>query len=519
MRREPDRLAHESFDLAVVGGGILGAFVAWKASSAGLNVALVEKADFASGTTSASGKVLHGGLRYISGGRIPLTFRALRDQDYVRKLAPRLVRPLSFLVPEADSGLGERIGLRAGAGIWRFVTRFGPGDESLPPARYVGASTIEASHPELGGGIGGALQFYDYQIRSPERLTVSVVAAAAKTGAAVANYARAVSLKRSAGTVDGFVVRDDLAGGEFDVRARLIVNATGSWVPDLLGGTSLERPAMAFAKGVHVVLDREEPETALALPIRGAGGTDGGTAESRRIFVSPWEGRTLVGASYSPFDEGPDDCVPSRRDAVDLLESVDAEWPQLQLLDSDIAFAYAGLYPVFGRSRAPSDRYGASLHPLVIDHAETDGISGLLSVVATKLTTAPTLSERVLGAVSERLNTPVQTPARSNPEPLRLARPTPLDGVGSVDAHSISSKPLLERMVTAAVEKEMCRRLPDFFFRRTWIGHLGTPGEPVLERVARTMGALLGWERDRIESEKRLVRERYVSSRPDVRPA
>lgn len=519
MKRNPDRLAHESFDVAVVGGGVLGAFVAWKAASAGLDVALVEKGDFASGTTSASGKVLHGGLRYISGGHIPLMFRARRDQDYVRRLAPRLVRPLPFLAPEASSGVGERIALRAGAGIWRVITRFGPGDGSLPRARYLAASTVDEDHPELGDRGGGALKFYDYQIRSPERLTVAVVGAAVDSGATVANYARAVSLRRTARAVEGIVVRDELAGDEFDVRARLVVNATGSWVPDFLDRTSLECPTMAFAKGVHVVLDREEPKTALALPISEAGGTDGSSAGFRRVFVSPWEGRTLVGATYTPFDQGPDACVPSQREAVDLLESVDAEWPRLQLRKADIAFAYAGLYPVFGRSRAPSNTYAASLYPLVIDHAEADGISGLVSVVATKLTTAPTLAERVVEAVSDRLNVSVQMPSRGKPEPLRLARPTPLEGSGSVDTHSMNSKPLVQRMVTAAVDREMCRRLPDFFFRRTWIGHLGTPDEPILDCAARSMGALLGWERDRIENEKRRVRNSYPASRSDVRPA
>lgn len=506
MNRDLERLASERFDLAVVGGGVLGAFIAWRASAVGWMVALVEAGDFGSGTTACSGKVLHGGLRYLSGGRLGLTLRAQRDQALVHRLAPRLVRPLPFFVPSLRGELAEGLALRAAAWAWRAVTRLGPGDGSLPPPRYLSPSEAVAGRPEWKGKVDGGLLFHDYQLRSPERLTLAVVDAAVRSGAVAANYARCVGLRSAAAEVEGILVEDALTGIEVEVEARCVVNATGSWVPEVLRRCALEPPRMALAEGMHVILDRPEPPSALALSVSEEGG-DGGRRE-RRIFVMPWEGRTLVGASYAPFEGPPETCEPTGSGVRSFLDTMGDAWPELELRAEDAAFAYAGTYPVFGRSRAPSDRYGASLHPLLVDHGDRGEMEGLVSVVATKLTTAPTLARRVVSGLSERLGGG-DGPAARAPDPLPRARPTPVDRLEGLASGILGRDAALRRLVDEAVRNEMCLRLSDFLFRRTWLGHLGFPGEEPLELMAATMAEQLGWDRERVEKEKQSVRVRY----------
>lgn len=507
MRRDLDRLVSDRFDLAVVGGGVLGAFLAWRAAAAGWKVALLEARDFGSGTTSGSGKVLHGGLRYLSSARLGLTLRAQRDQALIRRLAPRLVRPLPFLVPGDD--WTRRLLLQAGSWAWRAVTRVGPGDDSLPPPRLVGASETATRFPGRGKEVSGGLLFHDYQLRSPERLTLSVVDEAVRHGAVAANYTEVVGLRSAGGEVEGVLARDTLTGREFEVVARRVVNATGSWTPLVIRDAGLEPPEVALAKGIHVILDRPEPETALALTVREGEGDGAGTARRRRIFVMPWEGRTLLGASYEPYGGRPEDCRPTRTDVQDLLNTVNGDWPELALRSGEVVFAYAGSYPVFGRGRAPSDRYGASLHPLVLDHGERGEMKGLLSVVATKFTTAPSLAERVLARLSAGLDGGAGT-AKPALNPLPRARPAPLEGLDTVDAESLASVSLLRAMVTEAVEEEMSLRLADFVFRRTWLGHMGAPSEDALELVARAMAERLGWGERRVLKEKESVNSRYA---------
>lgn len=508
MDRDLDRLSSESFDLAVVGGGVLGAFIAWKASAAGWKVALVEASDFGSGTTSCSGKVLHGGLRYLSSGRLGLTLRAQRDQTVVSRLAPRLVRALPFLVPSLRGELGERLALRAAAWTWRAVTRIGPGECSLPPSRYLEASEAVSRRPGWKGKVQGGLLFHDYQLRSPERLTLAVVDAAAGSGAVAANYVRCVGLRATDGSAEGILVEDVITETGFEVPARYVVNATGSWVPRVLRRCALEPPRMALAQGLHVVLDRAEPERALALAIEEDGGDGTGGKRRRRVFVMPWEGRTLVGASYAPFEGPPEECRPTGGGVCGLLDSIDDAWPELELGIEDAVFAYAGTYPVFGRSRAPSERYGASLHPLIVDHEDRGEMKGVMSVVATKLTTAPSLADRVVSGLSERLGGTSGIHDRPL-EPLPRARPTPIDRLDRLDPGILRVDSRLRSLVTEAVREEQCLRVSDFLFRRTWLGHLGWPGQEAVDRIAGTMADLLGWDGERIEEEKRSVRARY----------
>lgn len=523
MRRDLSRLGHQQFDLAVVGGGILGAFLARGAAARGLRTALVEKDDFASGTTSGSGKVLHGGIRYLQSLHFGLAREAQREQRGLAATAPDLVRPLPFLVPCRPGRLRERAVLTAGAWAWNGFRRVVREGMDLPPARYLGPDDVRDLAGTLGGSFGGGMIFHDVQLRSPERFTFEIVREAARAGAVVANYAEAGAILTTGGRVAGLKVRDRLDGRDLEIRAPRIVNAAGAWAPHVTEDVGGRFPDVALGRGIHVVVNRPEPPAALALPYRGRESANPAADGERRVFVMPWEGRTLVGASYEPFRGHPDDTEVSATEARDFLETLDVQWPGLGLDDARVLWAYSGLYPVFGRSEIPEGRYAASLRPLVLDHGSVGGPGGLWSVMSVKLSTARELAERVLDSMGADGSSPSGSARAAGPGPAG-AKP----GAGTIGPDDpvarLRDPEQLASVAELAARGEMAMTLPDVLFRRSWIGHLGHPGRRRLEEAAGAMGDALGWSGEEEERQVREAEERYraleaANSAGDRRPA
>ncbi len=497
MERRLRQLAGHTFDLAVVGGGIVGAFVALDAVCRGLDVALVEKDDFGSGTTSGSGKVLHGGIRYLQTAQISLARQARREQARLARMAGPLVRPLPFLVPGRQGRRREDVLLRGGALAWEGFRRLTEGEEHLPGARYVASARSFLPSDRLADAFGGGLVFHDLQLRSPERFTFEVVRAAWEQGAAVANHCEVRALTVSGGRVRGMEVRDRLGGDDFTVSASRVVNAAGAWAPGLAADAAAGFPDVAFGKGVHVVLDRPEPPAALALPYRGRGRRPDGPDTERNVFLVPWEGRTLVGASYEPCRRPPDRVTASAADVRSFLTALGEQWPGLELEGAPVLYAYAGLYPAFGRARPPEDGYAASDRPLVVDHGRTGGPDGLVTVVGVKFTTARSLAEDVTTTL---LGDSPRTGPTAGMDGLVTAENLP-EGLGDPGA--------LPELAARGARSEMARNLTDVVFRRSWVGHLGPPGDGTLREAARAMGSALGWSREEAERRAAAVSNAY----------
>lgn len=508
MRRDLKRMAGRQYDIVVVGGGILGAWIGWEAACRDYDVAVVERNDFASGTTSASGKVIHGGIRYLQSLHPTLLLEALREQRTLASMAPSLTRPLTFLVPAAEASPVGNAVLRGGAWAWRGVRAAAGGPERLPGTAFLSAGD-RSSYEEIRSPLGwpATLAYGDLQIRSPERLVIAILREANAKGTDVANYLEATSLLLANDRVNGIVAHDLLHGEQFTIEARHVVNATGAWAPGIessAGASSLARTR--FAKGTHVVLDRPEPAAAVALSIhdQGKSRNDGGT---RRVFVMPWEGKTLVGATYASFDGPPDRCHPERAEISSLLSRVDEQWPGFALSDSDVLAAYSGLYPLFEGAPARDGSFQASLFPRVVDHAESDGVPGLVSAVAVKLTTARALAEEIVNLMETKLG------GGSEPEPERLqkklpsARITPIETVDKPES-ALDDPDLLRAMVHASIDDEMARTLGDFVFRRTWLGHKLDRNGAWLDSVAEAMGRHDDWSAARKTREVAFVRNR-----------
>lgn len=513
LRRRIEDIRRGQFDLLVIGGGILGAFVALMGARAGYSVAVLERRDFASGTSSGSGRVIHGGLRYLQRFDIPLMQEAQEEQASIARIAPKLVRPIRFLVPAEKESIPRNARLRVAAWGWRAYRRLAGNDLPLKKSEYLTSETTSQDISWLERiGEPAALAYSDLQLRSPERLVVALLRQAASEGAKIANYAEVTGFEMRGHRVRGVTVRDATNGARFSVASRMVVSAAGAWTPELesqVGGRNLAKTR--FARGTHAVLDRPEPDVALALPVVEGGGTsDHHEPSARRVFIMPWEGRTLFGATYSPVGGAPDRCRPDVAEVRGLMETVDEQWPDLALRQSKILYTYSGLYPIFDAQKLSHGGFTASLHPRVVDHQEADGISGLVSAVSVKFTTARALAKQVMRIVDRRLVGSWSGGSTADAiGPLEYAQPTPISGIERVSEKLLDDRDTMERMVAVAAEKEMALTLEDLLFRRTWIGQLGRPDAPWLKQITSWMASRRNWTARRTDRELASLESRY----------
>jgi glycerol-3-phosphate dehydrogenase len=395
LERDLTSLTGRRFDLLVVGGGIVGSCVARDAARRGLDVALIDRDDFSSGTSAASSKLVHGGVRYLRRFQLALVREALRERQRWATNAPHLVRPMPFLLPLLDDPVG-RLERRAFLDLYELLAVGGPRvkdrDQRAPRHRIVPADTALRMEPALGRlARDGALVYYDYQAESPERLGLECVMDAVAHGAAVANHiAMTGGLRGPSGRLEGVLAEDRIGGDTLEVRARLIVNATGPWsdrAADLLGLP--QQVAVHRSKGVHLVTRAFLRGFAVALPSRAA-----------HLFAVPWRGRTIVGTTDSRYEGVDERLTVSEHEEADLLLALTRSLPGVAITPDDVVHRYAGLRPLVGALASRGDTYHATRDGRVVVH----GASGdVISAVGGKWTTSRLLAERAVDVAEKRL--------------------------------------------------------------------------------------------------------------------
>ncbi len=382
-------LAAEPFDVLVVGGGITGAGVALDAATRGYSVALVERADYAIGTSSRSSKLVHGGLRYLQSFDLGLVREALLERQLNVALAPHLVRPLPLVVPAFDGARPDRL---TGIGLNMYdvmstVRRRGREEEYWSPARHrtiAGEEVVELLPALAGRQPTGGYLFYDCQT-DDVRLVQTILAEASRFGAVTANRVEVTGL------LDGGArAVDRESGEEIEIRADNVVNATGVWAdrlrPDELHDEA-EVPVIRPSRGTHIIVPRDKlPVVAGAIAPAGGG---------RTIFVLPWLGRTLIGTTDNDYEGDLERVRPSEEDVEYLLAAVNAFFAA-SLEAGDIAGAYAGVRPLIstGDPRKSVDiSRKAELY-------ETS--SGMITITGGKLTTWRRMAKMTVDRIVER---------------------------------------------------------------------------------------------------------------------
>jgi glycerol-3-phosphate dehydrogenase len=533
-RREA--FADADFDVVIAGGGMAGAGIARDLALRGVSVALVEKGDFASGTTSRSSKLIHGGLRYLELLDFALVRESLRERETLQRLAPHLVRPLPFLVPIYRDSAKSLIKVRIGLRLYDWLT---PGRDR---ERYRVLRPHEARGLEPAietEALRGAGYYFDDLLVYPERLCLENVLSAGRHGARVINYAEVEEVVRGAdGAPAGVVARDLLTGRTATFRARVIVNATGPWVDrfrERAGVSERGRHVVRGTKGIHCLLPRLTTRAIYH-----------STADDRMIFVIPWRDFSLVGTTDTDF-EGDLDRVHATRDEVAyLLREVRRVLPDPRVRPEQVAYTYAGVRPL-------SFEDGARASDVSREHKVVEEEGGrFLSVTGTKLTCFRSLAEEVGDRVVRTLGR--TAPGRTahltldgadddasvvegrawldvSPEASAsgLSRATletlvSLYGRGYAAVVTLAGKvpdgadrlcpsnPDIVAQLYLAAQDEMAVSLQDVLLRRTGIGTSGCQGQDCAEAIGERMRGVLGWSSRRLTAELEAYRSHVARS-------
>lgn len=461
--------AREPFDAVIIGGGATGLGVALDASLRGLRVALVERGDFAQGTSSRSTKLVHGGVRYLAQGDFRLVHEALRERANLLANAPHIARPLSFVMPAYKAWHLPFYG----AGLMAYDLL--AGRAGLGKTRFMGPGRVRAMLPTVKAeGLLGGVSYWDGQF-DDARLAIAIARTAERNGAVLANHCEAKSLVGDGRSLTGVEAVDRETGKGFVIRSRCIINAAGVWADGLLkdAAHAVHRPLVAPSQGVHLSFDRSflPVDSAVFWPK---------TSDGRVLFAIPWLGKTIVGTTDSRRGEVPWEPEPLPGE-IDYLLRECAGFFAVPPKRSDILSAWAGLRPLVNPDAAGGSRETKSISR---EHTVLVRPDGLVTVTGGKWTTYRSMAQDVLdrcrdaGLVSPRGPCVTETArlvgaqAAGNPS---LAAPASLASYGS-EAAIVQSLPgadrlvapdLTEAMVRFAVRHEHARTVGDVLARRS----------------------------------------------------
>jgi glycerol-3-phosphate dehydrogenase len=559
MRREPTdssrlgplerqtalvRMAEDVFDVVIVGGGVTGVGTALDAATRGLSVALVEAVDFAAGTSSRSSKLIHGGLRYLEQRDFALVREALHERGLLlTRLAPHLVRPVSFLYP-----LRHRWWERfyVGAGVLLYDTMGGA--RALPRHRHLSRRAALRLAPALRrDALVGAVRYWDAQV-DDARHTLITARTAARYGALLATSARAIGLLRDGERVTGVRVRDQETGADLEVRGRQVVSATGVWTDELAAQVGGGQFRVRMSKGIHFTVPADRIRSGTGLILR---------TETSVLFVIPWGRQWIVGTTDTDWDLDRAEPAASRADIDYLLEHVNRVLAD-PLGHDDIESVYVGLRPLLAGA-------SASTAQLSREHAVFRPAPGLVAVAGGKYTTYRVMAADTVDEVARDLQAET-----GQPVPASVTAETPLLGADGYRAawnrrartaadagldvarvehllHRygaaldevlalVAERPELAEPLPGAEEylaaeavyaasSEGALHLDDVLVRRTRIAmEAADRGLAAADPVSRHLAAVLGWTEDQRLAEveayrSRVQAERTAETQPDDQSA
>ncbi len=398
-------ITETDYDIVVIGGGINGAGIARDAALRGLNVLLLEKNDFSSGTTSWSSRLIHGGLRYLEYAEIPLVFESLHERRRLRQLAPHLVRQLRLHIPIYRQSRRSRLIIRLGMIAYDLLSL----GKKLPQHSMLSRDELIGLEPGINQeGLLGSAQYYDAQVTFAERLVVENIIGAKEAGAEVRNYCPAIGINVSQRRVRSVEFLERGSKEESSVTTRLVINAAGPWVDRVLATVNREIPRyMGGTKGSHIVVGRFAGAPKSAFYVEAA-------ADARPFFIIPWNGQYLIGTTDIRYHGDPADVAASEEEIHYLLDETNRVFPAANLAVEDIHYAYAGVRPLPRRDKGPES--AITRKHIIKKHRRV--AKGLVSIIGGKLTTYRNLAEQTVDYAVRNLKKDAQECAtRSLPLP------------------------------------------------------------------------------------------------------
>jgi glycerol-3-phosphate dehydrogenase len=468
MRRDTSALAGEQFDLLIIGGGIVGAGIARDAALRGLRAALVDQGDFASGTSSRSSKLIHGGFRYLEQRAFHLVAESCRERAILQRIAPHLVRPVPFLLPVYDDSPRSLLTMRIGMTLYDLLALY----RNTAPHRTLSADATLAVEPNLRmQGLRGAIRYYDCA-EDDARFCVENILHAADLGAVCNNYCKVIAMSHEGDRIASVRLRDELVGNEFETRARVIVNATGPWierVASLRGTDTSSSVRLSATKGVHLLLPAITKEHAIAIQ----------SADRRILFIIPWHDCSIVGTTDTDFSGDPATVQAADEDIEYLLTEI-SRAVQRPITRAEVITTFAGVRPLL--AAGATDPSARSREHRIVRQSEN-----LITIAGGKYTTYRKIAEeavdevyRILGQPSPRCRTshemiPVRSHARSGE--LLCQQPE-----------------VFESDVLEACREEMATSIADVMWRRTGLALSRCGGEATARSVATLLASELNWD-------------------------
>lgn len=533
MQRDLRRLADTKFDVIVVGAGFYGVTTAWDAAQRGLSVAIIDKDDFGAATSFNNLKTLHGGLRSLQAFNLPQMRLFIRERRALARILPHLVRPLPFVIPTTRHPRRSALLMRLALAISDAVAK--DRNQGLPdPGTHLPASTIVSRDEALRlnpvvspDGVTGGAVWYDYQMLSTDRVTLSFLLSAVDAGASAANYVQVTRLLQQDNRVIGVKVEDRLTNESFSIRGSVVVNAAGPWAASLLSELPVAAqgaPPPRLSRALNIITRKVVH-----------GHACGGLAKGRYLFMIPWRNVSMLGTSHDAHEGGADELQVSRWDLEAFLKEAREAFPHADLTTADVRLIHRGLLPMVSGDGTHVKLVKDSR---VVDHAQ-HGLAGLVSMFGVRYTTARHTAQQAVDAVFRSLGHETPPPCRTAETPLQGGSINRMDtflkAVTQRDVDGIAPE-TLKRMATTygtgydsvlqmardvpalakplgrecdvigaeilyAARKEMAVKLSDALVRRTEAGAAGHPGADAVERAAAIMARAHAWDEPRTRNE------------------
>jgi len=557
-KRDLSSLSEQGFDVVIIGGGITGAWLSLHCALSGFKTALIEKADYASQTSSASSKMLHGGIRYLQQMQFDKVRESAMERAEFIYAAPHLSHAVPFVVPTYKDFKRSKFFLRCGMLAYQTLclgenSLIGSDEQRMSGVKSIDAAELNTICDLENEPHTGAMVFYERHMLDSERMVLAILQTAQKQGAQVHNYVSAQAFLGDKTQVSGVVARDELTGDEFSINAELVINAAGPWVDNLnshLANADKAPSINSYALGSHIVT-RQLSDHAIALTTKQQAGSkiDRG---GRHVFLIPWRGYSLIGTSYDEIDSANAEIGLQSEHVDQLIDAINDAMPSAKLSRADVISGYSGLYD-YRTNNVKSTVYQGSGEYQVIDHSVSNQVDGLVTALGAKYTTGRKVSALTMKVVYNKLRgLGKQTASLSK---LKL-HGSDYQSYGdllkvTLEEHQelysrstlkhllmcygselpaflarISDEPELQRSICSGqedlfgqvvwgIECEQAMTLDDIIFGRTSLGLLGITDDE-LNAVATLMGAHLSWSDAELANQLQMIQDRLNKTKAAI---
>src|SRR5918996_1026969 len=553
MKRNLERLADHKFDILVIGGGIHGAITAWDAALRGVSVGLIERGDFGSGTSQNSLKIIHGGLRYLQDGNLSRIRTMARERTTWMKIAPHLIHPLTCLMPTTKkmsrSRLAMGLALMANDILSFDRNHLVDPEKNLLEGMIVSQRELSRILPgyDASTSTGGAV-WYDAQIYNSERLLLEFIISAVDAGAEVANYVEAISFLQQGNRIIGVRAKDFQTGQIFDIQSRLVINCAGAWMDCLLEKAALHSE-YATSVAMNVIVNQVWSDVAVGLTSQPLNGKP-----PQVLFIVPWRNKSMIGTCHIPWRDAPHTFKLNEAMVQEFLDQINSAHPPLQLSLEDVRHVTWGFLPV-NKADANKQPVRLTRDGVVIDHQKKDGISGLISILGVKYTTARVVAEQAmdlavnqLGMRTKKCQTHMTQVRGGKIEDFRaFLRKAQLKVPRVINERStehlvytygseyqklvecVLRQPDLGRRIDPplpvtvaevehAIHHEMALTLADVIGRRTELGSTGLPSMAVLQKCASLLSREFQWSSEHQQQQINSVIQTYPFKQTETMP-